>query len=153
MKPLKKSRKRLKPGDVFVVQMKANEYRFGRVVSVTATCGSMKNCILLYFYRVSSSSKDRIPELDCHDLLFPPVFTNRLGWSRGYFETVENRELKVSDVLEKHCFEHFTGRYFDEKGNEVHRSDPCGEYGLHSYRTIDDAISEALGIPMVPDDD
>lgn len=44
------------------------------------------------------------------------------------------------------------GRYFDENGNEVRGPiEPVGDYGLHSYRTIDDTVSEALGIDRVPE--
>jgi hypothetical protein len=152
MIPLEKSRKRLKAGDIFVVQMRPGEYVFGRVISITAACLPMKDCLLLYFYRSFSDHKDKIPPLDCQDLLFPPVMTNRLGWSRGYFETVAHRPLEPGDVLE-HCFEHLSGRYFDDKGNEIARSEPCGAYVFHSYASLDDEISEALGIPLVPDDD
>ena len=43
-------------------------------------------------------------------------------------------------------------QYFDEYSNKLAKpSSPIGDWGLDSYRTIDDAISEALGIPLAPD--
>jgi hypothetical protein len=78
--------------------------------------------------------------------------TNRLSWSRGYFETVAHRNLE-DDVLHPHCFYSYNfRRYFDEYRNELpERIEPCGIFALRSFRTIDDAVSEALGIPLAPD--
>jgi len=75
-----------------------------------------------------------------------------LGWKKGYF-------LKVGDVLQNgrlkhHCFRDFNGNYLDETGRKLKfRTDPCGVWGLVSYRCIDDHISDALGIPRVPVED
>jgi hypothetical protein len=55
------------------------------------------------------------------------------------------------DVLPQHCFQDSRGWYFDEQGNRLHAAvEPVGQWGLHSYRTIDDEISKALGIPPAP---
>jgi hypothetical protein len=44
------------------------------------------------------------------------------------------------------------GVCFDEFAVRLARCiEPCGQLGLHSFRTIDDAVSEALGIPLAPD--
>jgi hypothetical protein len=53
--------------------------------------------------------------------------------------------------LPVHCFYSPTWkRCFDEEGNEMPKIEPCGQAGIESYRTIDDAISDALGIARVP---
>ena len=45
------------------------------------------------------------------------------------------------------------GIYLDEVGRKLlRRFDPCGEWGLASYRWIDDHISDAMGIPRVSAD-
>jgi len=79
--------------------------------------------------------------------------TNRLPWSKGYFEFVENRSLGPTDVLPQHCFkDDVRWGYRDERGDRLERPvEPGGEWGLHSYRTIDDEISKALGIPLAPE--
>lgn len=155
MRILVKSRKRPKPGDVFVFQVEEGRLRFGRVISADARVGPMQNCLLLYIYRASSAEKHRIPNLSKDDLLIPPVMTNSLAWSKGYFETVEHRPLRQEDVLPVHCFWSCANqRYYDDNNSELRRrSEPCGFYGLAGYRAIDDEISKALGIPLAPEDD
>jgi hypothetical protein len=88
-------------------------------------------------------------------LLVSPIMTNRLPWTRGYFETLANVPLEVGDVLPRHCFLSASrGRYFDDAGNELAGAiEPVGDYALHSFSTIDDQISDKLGIPRVPADD
>ena len=85
-------------------------------------------------------------------LLVPPMMTNRLPWSRGYFQTVAQWPLKPGDTLAQHCFlSPLRGRYFDETYNELPGPvEPVGALVLDSYRTIDDVISEALGVDLVP---
>jgi len=153
MKVIRRSRKRSIPGDIFVLQVRKGEYFFGRVISTKANVGGFKNCVLIYIYNAKSKDKNRIPELRRENLLIVPIATNYRPWTMGYFENVCNRPLTKDDVLSVHCFRNlFTGKYFDENNNELSkRIDPCGEYGLDSFRTIDDAISEALGIPLAPD--
>jgi hypothetical protein len=150
---LKKSRHRLREGDVFVMRLPDRLYLYGRVISTNAKAGwSMPGAILIYVYRSRSTRKAAVPTLALGDLLLPPMMTNRLGWSRGYFETIGHRRLKPSDVLRQHCFEDFAGRYFDETAAELPGPiEPVGMWGLHSYRSIDDEISKALGIALAPD--
>ena len=59
-------------------------------------------------------------------------------------------------MLPVHCFVSNVyrdgPRYFDEFRNQLPGPvPPVGVAGLHSYRTIDDEISRALGIPLAPD--
>ena len=78
--------------------------------------------------------------------------TNRLPWTRGYFEHLTHAILTSESLLAKHCFRSSGNQYFDEYSNKLSKpSSPVGVWGLDSYRTIDDAISEALGIPLAPD--
>lgn len=85
-------------------------------------------------------------------LLVSPIMTNKLPWSKGYFETLANVPLGEDDVLDQHCFLDWTGRYYDENLNELPGPrEPVGEYGLASFRTIDDEVSDALGFERVRD--
>jgi hypothetical protein len=85
--------------------------------------------------------------------LVPPILINRVPWSRGYFETIDHRPLEQEDLLQQHCFlSSVRGQYFDEKGHELPGPvEPVGSYGLNSFRTADDEISDALGFERVPD--
>jgi len=155
MQILKPSRKRLQPGDIFVYKIKGHDFGYGRVIRTDCMFGGSGGTILLYIYSAFSSVKQRIPELSKDRLLLTPQLTNRLPWSRGYFETIENRPLGPADVLRVHCFYtdiYIRRRYLDEDGNRLRRrSEPCGSYGLSSFKTLDVKISMALGIEPSPD--
>lgn len=153
---LRPSRRRLAAGDVFVVKPIRHPFLFGRIIRTDAALFGQGN-LLLYFYDAWSDDAQDIPALDRDRLPIPPVVTNRLGWSRGFFNHVENRPLTRGDVLSVHCFVsniYRDGpRYFDEFRNQLPGPvPPVGEAGLHSYRTIDDEISRALGIPLAPEE-
>ncbi len=154
------SRKRLRVGDVFVLKPKGHPYYFGRVIRLDAI-GLAGEAILIYVYDAKSDDECRIPQLDKRNLLIAPTMINRLPWSRGYFETVANVPLREEEILHPHCFDDGWHHelfpespiiYRDEYGNRLSgRTEPCGIYGLGSYRTVDDDVSEALGIPLAPD--
>jgi hypothetical protein len=142
LRVLKPSRRRVKEGDIF-----------GRVIRTNVSVGDFPGGILIYLYKSPSTSKDDIPRLRKEDLLLPPLATNRLPWSRGYFETVASADLEPSDVLERHCFRSLGGEYeyFDEMSNPMTIPvEPVGEYALHSFRSIDDLVSDVLGIEQRP---
>lgn len=155
MQVLKRSRKEPQEGDIFVYKMKGQPYRYGRVIRMHTKIGGFTDVILLYFYRAFSDEKISIPKLDKHKLLLAPLGTNRRPWTMGYFETVEHRPLAMDDILSTHCFKDDTYikcKYRDEYGQELeHKKNPCGLDALHSFRTIDARISDALGIEPAPD--
>jgi len=149
---LNKSRRRLKEGDIFVMLPPDGLYLFGRVIDMNARVFGDVGWNLLYIYQARSMEKSNIPELPRGKLLIPPLITNRLAWSRGYFEHVEHRPLTALDRLPQHCFKDDRGWYFDEFGNRIPGPiEPVGWWALRSYRTVDDEISQALGIPLAPD--
>jgi hypothetical protein len=154
LKVLHPSRKRLVSGDIFAMLPPDGKYLFGRLISPQAKIGDFITANLIYVFRVRSDAKvaPEGVELRIDRLLFEPKMTNRLPWSRGYFETIANRPIAEGEVLKQHCFESSAHRYYDELSRPlVKRIEPCGIWGLDSYRTIDDAISKALGIPLAPD--
>lgn len=152
---LKPSRAKVKPGDLFVMKMAIDSYLVGRVISVEAIwtfAVGADPAILIYIYRDRAESKENIPKVRRDRLLVSPILTNRLPWSRGYFETVGNWPLGPEDVLPRHCFKDvLRGRYFDDRGRELPGPiEPVGVFALDSYQTIDDQVSDALGIPQAP---
>jgi len=158
MQFIRRSSKKPVPGDVFAMLYPDGQYLFGRVIRVDLPEGKapMTGANLLYIYNVRSDSKDvDLSLLRPEALLIPPVFTNRMLWSKGFAETIASPGLQPDDELAQYCFRDFSyqlyERYFDEEGNEISgRREPCGVYALDSYRTLDDSISEALGIPLIP---
>jgi hypothetical protein len=158
LRVLQPSRKKLRAGDVFAMQMPDDLYLFGRVISTDAVSGFSfsASAILIYVFRTRSEVKapPRREDLRPDNLLVPPILINRLPWSRGYFETIDHRPLEDDEVLAQNCFWDVAlrGQYFDEKGHELPGPvEPVGRYGLNSYRTADDKISKALGFERVPD--
>ncbi|NJC85784.1 hypothetical protein HC030_25010, partial [Planosporangium mesophilum] len=151
---LKPSRRRLTPGDIFVVGLPDETYIFGRVirVDIPEECAPTPRSNLIYIYRHRCRSKvPELAQLTPDRLLVPPLFTNRLGWSRGYFETVASQPLTPADLLPVHCFRTWTGAFVDDAGNRLPAErQPCGDFALWSFRGVDDQISKALGIPLVP---
>lgn len=138
--------------------MKGGPFIFGCVV-VADPGMSFTPCPgrnLLYFYDHRGKSADpNIELLNPNRLLIPPVWTNRRGWTMGYYRTIGRRRLLRSDYATQHCFsDSFFKRYVDERGSRLsRRTEPCGIWGIASYRWIDDRISEALGIALAPDDE
>lgn len=152
---LKPSRKKLRAGDLFAMQLPDDRFLFGRVVTTEARIGAMEGAILIYVYRPRFDSME-VPErsaLSAGELLVSPMMTNRLPWSRGYFETVAHWPLEPGDVLTQHCFlRSEPACYFDEQSNVLPGPvEPVGDWGLHSFRTIDDEISGVLGFELAPD--
>lgn len=156
MQILKPSRNRLHSGDLFTYKLKGRDFGFGRVIRTDCLFAGSRKIILIYIYDAFASAKHRIPSLSKDRLLLAPLLIDRLTWSLGYFETVENQPLGPDDILRVHCF--WTDdylprrRYLDENGHWLRRrSNPCNAYGLDSFRTVDVAISKALGIAPSPD--
>ena len=149
-----------KRGDLFVMKLPSERYLFGRVIlaDVPQARGPMPGANLIYIYNHQSLSIESDPaQLRPGRLLIPPVWTNSLPWTKGYFQTIDNSELGDFDVLRQHCFFRASlspaaaGKFVDESGKELkHKSEPCGEWGLASYRWIDDHVSDALGIQRTP---
>jgi len=148
------SRPRLAPGDVFVMQIPDGTHLFGRLVRTDASCFG-PNCVLVYVFSYRSPSPEPPPQLLVQDLLIAPVCVNRLGWSRGYFRRVGHRPFRAGERLAQHYFKDSQRQRFVEEDRRPLPTPPpgtlVGQSGLGNYRTLDDQVSDALGIPRVPD--
>ena len=153
LRVLKKSRHIPQAGDIFVMQLPDTHYLFGRVINTNANPLGVGEAILIYIYDIQMNTPYPIPCFIDSKLLVPPMMTNRLPWTKGYFMHLEHRILEKKETLGQHCFfDDIRNCYRDEYGNKIKKCiEPVGVWGLDSYRTIDDAISEALGIPLAPD--
>lgn len=150
---LKKTRRAPEVGDIFAMQPPDGQFLFGRVIDTNADPLGVGGAVLIYVYRVRAAAKTPVPALLRGQLLVPPMMTNKLPWTRGYFEHVENRLLSPMDRIPQHCFKDTRGWYFDEHGTRLSgATEPVGSWGLDSFRTIDDKVSKALGIPLSPDE-
>jgi len=149
---LRKTRRDPKAGDIFAMLPPDGQFLYGRVINTDANPLGVGGVILLYIYRARSSEKRAIPDLRRGELLVPPLITNKRPWTMGYFEHLKEAPLTALDHLPQHCFRDVRGWYFDEAGKRLHGPvEPVGQWGLHSFRTIDDEVSKALGIAVAPD--
>ncbi len=77
----------------------------------------------------------------------------------GYFEHLEHRPLTAIDRLQRHCFRDYWGKYVDESGRLLagdclaECTEPVEGFVLCSFRTLDEYVSTALGIPLSPADE
>jgi Immunity protein 26 len=149
------------------MQLPDRSFLFGRVVralDLAAFSGVDSNeesqyvGYLVYVYSYRRDSPAAPENLRVTDLLIAPQVINRLGWSRGYLQTIEHRPLTDTETLPVHVFKDLRQppRFYDEHGTEVSakraaRARFISQSGAGNYRTLDDQISEALGLPLAPD--
>ncbi|MBW7877099.1 MAG: hypothetical protein H3C47_14050 [Candidatus Cloacimonetes bacterium] len=155
---LQKSRKRIKPGTVFVFQLifEPDKFRFGMVASTTLIMSSCDKVTLVYIYDYLGNSKEDFPDFAAKKLLLPPQAINTLGWSSGFFETVAYLDLDKHPEYKfpQHHFASFVrkGVYYDEFNNQVQDPvEPLGVHGLGNHRTVEDKVCDKLGYPCSED--
>lgn len=149
-------------GEVFMMQLCDSSWLFGRVIlaGVPQNRAPMPGANLIYIYAQQSQTPEPDhAQLRPDRLLISPLWTNNLPWTKGYFQTIEKLPITKFDLLRQHCFHRVPvrvggpGKFVDEAGRELSGgSEPCGEWSLVSYRWIDDHISDAVGIPRVPEE-
>jgi hypothetical protein len=152
LRKLLSTRRKPRPGDVFCMQLPDGRFLFGRVILADLAMGRapMPGANLIYIYRCYSV--DKVPDMasmTSRNLLLHPIFTNRMAWTRGYFEFLFNQPLQPNDLLRAHCFRRWDGVYVDESGDPIGTQlEPCGDWGLSSYLRIDDLLSDVHGYPQ-----
>jgi hypothetical protein len=147
-------RKRLIVGDVFRLEIPKGEFYFGRVMSLDAYAGGFGPCNKIYIYSGKSDSILPPSDLVQRDLLFAPVFINKLGFSRGYMPVVDNIPIKETDTHDNACYHDVLfKRYVDEHENVLENPTKLvGGWGLSSYGVLDDLMSSAIGLQLVDDE-
>jgi hypothetical protein len=154
---LKFKKKGRKPevGDIFAYQLRQfpDLFFFGRVVATDTNIGGMDgHAILIYLYKIPSNSMENIPSLSRDNLLVPPIGTNALAWTRGFFQTIRQGLNSACDLLPQHCFRDWPSGYVDEYGKRLLGPvEPVGINGISGIGSIDDKISSALGLPLAVD--
>jgi hypothetical protein len=149
LKKMKGQRRKHEVGDVFVLQLDDDSYRFGRIVKLgeSGPQGRFPGGILAYIYDVvSSQPAPDLATLTPDRLLMPPFFTMNWVWQKGYFRTVAHEELEATKTLKQHCFyDASTEGYVDENDNIIsERVEPCGWFALTNFEHFQHELDEAL---------
>lgn len=159
---VKGSRKRIKAGMAFRIQLTAGDHLRGYVAKDDAFLveGGDWDCFVVYIFR--PGDPDRIYTHD--DLLVPPLLVSRQAWTCGLFDVSEPVCIKVDHVPDRHCFRSLTGweimpdmtktvsDHFTEYGEPCAYSSPCGIHAITLVGGIAREICEALGLDETPED-
>lgn len=96
---LKKTRKKPKEGDIFVLNPKRDLYCYGKIieVGVKSKDSFVNGMYLIYLYDYFSKTKELKVELDVDNLLIPPMVVNTQLWLKGYAETLSNIEVSEKE--------------------------------------------------------
>lgn len=151
LRPLPRSRKRPKPGDIFAYTADSKTWWFGRVVRTKV--GQLGNSNMIYLYDATSPSVESIPELDCGRLIAPPELINNQAWLQGDVVTILNRPLGPGDVLPVHAFyDIITKKHYDEDGRRVESPPALASiFATGHGGVINNALCKHLGIEKVED--
>lgn len=142
-------------GDIFAIEYPDCRIP-GRVVSTEMSVSGGARLKVVYLFRPVDKGwtpeSDREP-LQISNLLVKPQIVNNLGWSRGYFKTIQRADFLPGERLERTRFVSpvdvgiYRGVYFDEFGRPAGPAEFLGEYAVGSYTTVDFELSHILGIP------
>lgn len=137
--------KRARVGDVFVLSVEDGKYLFGRVAKKGVL---YRPALLLYIYAVEATKPSPVPESLARDsLLVPPILTNQIGFTEGFFQILSSGPIQPEDIFEKHCFVNPFGAYLDEAGQRVDAPfEPLARTALAGYGAVGIRVVKALGI-------
>ena len=143
----KKSNKKPKEGDVFVLNPKENLFCFGKVImtNVESRDSFVNGMDLIFIYDYFSKTEDVPQNLEQFDILLVEVINHQL-WKKGYAKTISFSEVTQSDLNENFGFwDMLREEYVNLKGDPVDKEPKYkGIYGLGSYGIIGKEIHEVI---------
>lgn len=95
---IRRTRPKLKPGDVFVVQPKENTYFYGLVLDVCSVPDCKCLIIACIFRTVTHQMTMNDFTADFHNLLLPPLRLFKEPWTSGYFCNVGFVDLDTLSI-------------------------------------------------------
>lgn len=143
----KKTRKRPKAGDIFVLRPKKKLFCFGKVImtnfeSRDAFVNGM-NMIFIYDY---FSENEAIPDkIECYEVLLVEIVNHQL-WIKGFAKNIASSEVTENEINGDYAFwDLLKKEYVDVKGNTVNYTPRIkGTYGLGSYGVVGKEIHKVL---------
>ncbi|MFN0093941.1 MAG: Imm26 family immunity protein [Dehalococcoidia bacterium] len=150
---IRRTRQRQIPGNVFAMLPPDDRgYLFAQVSQIGREDGLMRGSLVIHVFALRKAELTvTCDEIDQADPLIDPIWTNSRGWSvGGVFLTVTNCPVRPNRVIG--AFKTYDGLVVDECRRTVQfaHEGTLGIWGLASYRSLDDKISDALGIKRAP---
>ena len=144
---LKKSYKKPKEGDIFVLNPKKDLYCFGKVImtNVESRDSFVNGMNLIFIYDYFSKTETIPQSIDCYEVLLVDVINNQL-WVKGYAKNIAYSEVTEKEINEDYAFwDMIKNEYVDIKGNPINKIPKIkGTYGLGSYGVIGKEIHKVL---------
>ena len=144
---LKKSKKRPKEGDIFVLNPRKEVFCFGKVIMTNVESRDSfvngMNLIFIYdYFSVDGSIPDNI---ESYNILLVEVVNNQL-WIKGFAENIAYSEVTEKEINADYAFwDMLKNEYVDIKGNTVNVIPKIkGTYGLGSYGIVGKEIHKVL---------
>jgi hypothetical protein len=140
------SRKKTKPGDVFVVQPKEGLFFYGKVIRTDVEIVIKYSLNLIYIFKNPIREKVLPNSLDPKELLTPPQIVNNQGWLKGYFLTIGNIPVTTDDLSINFGFKDILlKRFVDVDGKPLgYEPELWTYYGVGSYGSVANAIHKVL---------
>lgn len=142
-------RKRIHEGDTFLLNFPDNLVIPVLVARVKPTPDDMVlGGYLIYTYNPINRAQLSPACFTPGNMMFKPMFINRLGWSKGYFEKYEtDTHDMISRIPKQHCFQHLLKKSvcFNEWGEQIPCTPEPSSYALTNYRRLDLKIAKAMG--------
>lgn len=140
--PIKRSRKKPKVGDVFVIQPRESIYFYGKVIKthIEAKNPFLKGMNTIFLYKYDTTELKMPDNLNVNELLIPPCIVNFSGWTCGYFFTIGNIGLTNQERNLDYGFKDTRMKsecYRTEEGEKLdHKPSIVGTYGLGGYGAV-----------------
>lgn len=147
---MKKSRKKPKQGDIFIIQPKDSLYFYGKVIrtNIYSNDPMINGMNLVYIYNKPTKEIVMPTFLNLNELLIAPNIVNFTGWSQGYFVTIGNLQVTKEELELKYGFYNVIARkYVNEEGKELnYKPTIWTDYGVGGYGIVANDVKQALKI-------
>ncbi|SEF64212.1 Immunity protein 26 [Eubacterium ruminantium] len=145
---LKKSRKKPKEGDVFVLKPRSDLYCYGKVIEIEVKSKDsfVNGMYLIYIYDYFSKTKEYKVEFDAEKLLIPPMVVNTQLWIKGFAETFSNIEVLDKEKNIEYGFWDIGRKiYVNINGDKIDNIPQfASPFGLGSYGVVGKEIQKTI---------
>lgn len=151
LRVIKKLKKEPMDGDVFVLSPRDNVYFYGKVLKANIQHISKDVFIhgknLVFIFKTKSREIDMVNyRSDYSNLLIDPAIVDSSYWSKGYFYTIGNEEVKDFEKnLDYGFYKLVQDKFYKENGVEMERQPLLfGTYGIATISGIASRVEKEL---------